>query len=89
MDFEIREALSSLRQAIEGARGPIFTDADWGRVHRAFMSVCEAISEQDRRFKAKAAEAERVEKERERESTRRSLLVGLNDELGIGGAHDD
>ena len=89
MDPEIRNALHSLEQAIRGAKGPVFTDADYGRALRAFLSVCQAMDHSDRQFRAKAAEAERIERERERESSRLSLLDGLDEILGIGGAFDD
>lgn len=70
MDTEIRTALHSLDQAIRGAKGPVFSDADYGRALRAFLSVCHAMDCADRRFRANAAEAERIERERERERNR-------------------
>jgi hypothetical protein len=89
MDTEIRTALHSLEQAIRGARGPIFSDADYGRVLRAFLAVCHAMDHSDRCFRAKAAEAERIERERERERNSRSLLDDLDEELGIWGEESD
>lgn len=89
MDLEIRTALHSLDQTIKGAQGPVFTDADYGRALRAFLGVCQAMDNQDRHFKARAAEAERIERERERASSRFSLLDGLHEILGIGEAFDD
>lgn len=87
MDTEIRTALHSLDQVIRGARGPIFSDADYGRVLRAFLAVCHAMDHSDRCFRAKAAEAERIERERERDSW--SLLDDLDKELGIWGQESD
>jgi hypothetical protein len=81
MDPEIRTALHALDQTIRGAKGPLFSDADYGRVLRAFLSVCQAMDDQDRRFKARAAEAARIEKERERARNRLSLWEELEREL--------
>ncbi len=39
MDTEIREALHSLGHTIRGAKGPVFTDADYGRVQGLFAAV--------------------------------------------------
>lgn len=90
MDTEIRNALYSLEQTIRGAQGPVFTDADYGRALRAFHGVCYAMNCSDRRFRARAAEAERIQKEREQRSSGLSLLDELDEILGIsGGASDD
>lgn len=82
MDSEIRNTLHSLEQAIRAAKGPVFTDADYGRALRAFLGVCQAMDDQDRHFKARAAEAERIERERERERQRLSLEDDLDEILG-------
>jgi len=79
MDLEIRNALRSLEQAIRGAKGPVFTDADYGLALRALVRVCHAMDAQDHSFRAMAAEAESIERERERESGRRDLLEGINE----------
>lgn len=81
MDSDIRTALRSLEQTIKVAKGPVFTDADYGRALRAFLSVCNAMETQDRSFKVAAAKAERIEKERERERNRLSLWEELEEEL--------
>lgn len=89
MDTEIRTALHSLDQVIRGAKGPVFSDADYGRVLRAFLAVCHAMDHSDRCFRAKVAEAERIERERERERNSRSLLDDLDKALGIWGDKPD
>lgn len=89
MNREIRTALHSLDQTIRRAQGPVFTDADYGRVLRAFLCVCKEMDHSDRCFRAKAAEAERIERERERERNSRSLLDDLDKELGIWGEESD
>ena len=77
MDREIRTALHSLDQTIRGAEGPVFTDADYGRVLRAFLCVCKEMGAQDRSFRDKAAEAERIEKARARERRQREHELEL------------
>lgn len=82
MDTEIRDGLRYLEQVIRGAKGPVFTDADYGRALRAFLKVCHAMDSSDRRFRAEAAEAERIERERERERHRLSVEDDLDAILG-------
>ena len=89
MDLEIRTALHSLEQTIRATQGPIFTDADYGRALQAFLRVCKAMDHSDHKFRAKAVEAERIERERERASSRFSRLNDLDEILGIGEAFDD
>lgn len=89
MDAEIRDALRSFERTIRSAQGPVFTDADYGRVLRAFLGVCHAMDHSDRCFRAKAAEAERIERERERERNFRSLRDEIDEELGIWGDDSD
>jgi hypothetical protein len=82
MDREIRTALHSLEQTIRGAKGPVFTDADYGRALRTFIMVCAAMDRSDSRFRAKAAEAEQIERQRERECNRLNVGACLNEILG-------
>ncbi len=83
MDQDIRIALGSLAQAIEAARGPIFTDADWGRVLRCFLAVCEAMDHQDDQFKAKAANAARIERAAEKERRKREHEIEMKHLLDV------
>ena len=57
----IAQALHEMDVVIRTAQGPIFTDGDHGRLLRCFMRLCSEMADQDREFKAKAKEAERVE----------------------------
>lgn len=61
MDTEISRALNELEAVIRQAKGPIFTDEDRGRLLRGFVQLCAAILAQDRKFIAKAKEAELIE----------------------------
>ena len=61
LDWEISQAFNEMAAVIHSANGPIFADEDHGRLLRSFMKLCDAIANQDREFKAKAREAERIE----------------------------
>jgi hypothetical protein len=85
MHNDIGRALGALRHVIDRAKGPVFTDADFGRTLLAFLDVCNAMAEKDRQFKARAAEAERIAKAAEVERRRQKSgddLKRLLDELG-------
>lgn len=85
MSHEIRKAAHRISQAIEQKEGPIFSEADWGRLLLAFLEVCSAVSDQDGHFKAKAAEAKRIERqvtEAQRKREAKVRMKRLIDELG-------
>lgn len=89
MDTEISIALHSLGQVIRRAKGPVFTDADYGNALRAFIGICHAMDRSDRCFRAKAAEAERIERERERERNRLVIGEDLDSILGAWESSSD
>ena len=82
MSRDIRMAVHRLEQVITQARGPIFTDADYGRVLRSFLGICASMEAKDQHFKEQAEEAARIERV-ERQKREGESLQRLIDEMGF------
>jgi hypothetical protein len=81
MSRDIRMGVHRLEHVITQAKGPIFTDADYGRVLRSFLDICGSMEAQDQHFKEQAEEAARIERV-ERQKREAESLQRLIDELG-------
>jgi len=82
MNRDIRMAVHLLEQVVTEAKGPIFTDTDYGRVLRSFLDICASMEAKDQRFKKQAEEAARIERV-ERQKREGESLQRLIDELGF------
>ena len=82
MNPHIEIAIQGIRAAVRQSKGPVFTEADYGRLMCAVAEVYVAMEAHNKTVIAQAAEVERVKQANRALATQQDLVKMIDDLWG-------